>query len=95
MPLLFAYIYFIVPAALTVYFVVSNIVRVLTQDLMFRTGVVKRPQHKAAERVIPATAKDSGSAKKQGKSATTDEADNQGAAKAHPRSKDKRKRRDR
>ena len=95
MPLLFAYIYFIVPAALTVYFVVSNIVRVLTQDLMFRTGVVKRPQNKAAERVIPATAKESGSAKNQSKSASTENSDTQGAAKAHPRSKDKRKRRDR
>ena len=83
MPLLFAYIYFIVPAALTVYFVVSNVVRVVTQDLMFRTGVVKRPHAKASERVIAATA--------------TDAKEQQGGAGAKPvkpqnRSKDKRKR---
>jgi hypothetical protein len=62
---------------------------------MFRTGVVKRPQNKAAERVIPATAKDTGTAKNQSKSTKDDNSDNKGAAKAHPRSKDKRKRRDR
>ncbi|MEI6700526.1 MAG: YidC/Oxa1 family membrane protein insertase [Actinomycetota bacterium] len=96
MPLLFAYIYFIVPAALTVYFVVSNIVRVITQDLMFRTGVVKRPHHKASERVISGTAKEEEPPKgssKSGKPAL--EEPKKDGSKEHPRSKDKRKRRDR
>jgi len=97
MPLIFAYIYFIVPAALAVYFVVSNVVRVITQDLMFRTGAVRRPT-KPTERMIPGTAKekpeasaDAPSAKK-GKPAIEPA---EGASKAHPRSKDKKKRKDR
>lgn len=40
MPVLFAYIYFIVPAAVTIYMVVSSAIRILTQDVMFRTGMV-------------------------------------------------------
>lgn len=84
MPLLFAYIYFIVPAALTVYFVFSNVVRVVTQDLMFRTGVVKRPHAKASERVIHATATES--KEQQGGTAQAK------PAKPQNRSKDKRKR---
>ncbi|MHB8318994.1 MAG: YidC/Oxa1 family membrane protein insertase [Acidimicrobiales bacterium] len=40
MPVLFAYIYFIVPAAVTIYMVISSAIRILTQDVMFRTGMV-------------------------------------------------------
>lgn len=41
MPLLFAYIYFIVPAAVTIYMIVSSAIRIGTQEVMFRTGVVE------------------------------------------------------
>jgi YidC/Oxa1 family membrane protein insertase len=51
-PILFAYIYFIVPAAAVIYMVVSTLIRILTQDLIFRFD---RPKPKAGvERSIPA-----------------------------------------
>jgi YidC/Oxa1 family membrane protein insertase len=43
MPLIFAYIYFLVPAGVVVYMIVSSGIRVLTQDLMFRYGLVQAP----------------------------------------------------
>jgi hypothetical protein len=43
MPLIFAYIYFLIPVGVVVYMIVSTIVRIVTQDLIFRTGLVQRP----------------------------------------------------
>ena len=43
MPLIFAYIYFLVPAGVVIYMIVSSGIRVITQDLMFRSGVVQAP----------------------------------------------------
>jgi YidC/Oxa1 family membrane protein insertase len=43
MPLIFAYIYFLVPAGVIIYMIVSSAIRILTQDLIFRTGIVQRP----------------------------------------------------
>jgi YidC/Oxa1 family membrane protein insertase len=43
MPLIFAYIYFLVPAGVVLYMIVSSAIRVLTQDLIFRYGLVQRP----------------------------------------------------
>ena len=40
MPILFAYIYFLIPAAVLIYMVVSSLIRIGTQDIIFRTGVV-------------------------------------------------------
>jgi YidC/Oxa1 family membrane protein insertase len=48
-PVLFAYIYFLVPAAVAVYMIVSTIIRIITQEVMFRTGMVELP---GAERTI-------------------------------------------
>ena len=48
-PVLFAYIYFLVPAAVVIYMIVSTIIRILTQEVMFRTGMV---QPVGAERTI-------------------------------------------
>ncbi|MGH9045220.1 MAG: YidC/Oxa1 family membrane protein insertase [Acidimicrobiales bacterium] len=42
-PILFAYIYFIVPSAVVIYMIVSTLIRLATQDIMFRTGMVKMP----------------------------------------------------
>jgi YidC/Oxa1 family membrane protein insertase len=53
MPLIFAYIYFLIPAGVVVYMVVSSAIRILTQDLIFRSGIVQGP----AEREIGAGAK--------------------------------------
>jgi YidC/Oxa1 family membrane protein insertase len=41
MPLIFAYIYFLVPAGVVIYMIVSSAIRVLTQDLIFRYGLVQ------------------------------------------------------
>ncbi len=43
MPLFFAYIYFLVPAGVVIYMIVSSAIRVLTQDLIFRYGLVQSP----------------------------------------------------
>jgi YidC/Oxa1 family membrane protein insertase len=43
MPLIFAYIYFLVPAGVVIYMIVSSGIRVLTQDLIFRYGIVAAP----------------------------------------------------
>ena len=39
MPILFAYIYIIIPAAVVLYMIVSTAIRIITQDVMFRMGV--------------------------------------------------------
>ncbi|HUZ41142.1 MAG TPA: membrane protein insertase YidC [Acidimicrobiales bacterium] len=39
LPLIFAYIYMIIPAAVVLYMIISTAVRILTQHLMFVTGV--------------------------------------------------------
>jgi YidC/Oxa1 family membrane protein insertase len=49
-PILFAYIYFIVPAAAVIYMIFSSLIRILTQDLIFRYDKPKPP----VERVLPA-----------------------------------------
>jgi YidC/Oxa1 family membrane protein insertase len=51
-PIIFGVIYLRVPAGATIYMVVSSAMRIGTQDLMFRTGMVKFP---AQEREIGAT----------------------------------------
>jgi len=38
-PILFAYFYLVIPAAVVLYMIISTIIRIITQDLMFRTGV--------------------------------------------------------
>ena len=43
MPLIFAYIYFLVPAGVVIYMIVSSAIRIGTQDFIFRYGIVKRP----------------------------------------------------
>ena len=39
LPLIFAYFYMIIPAAVVLYMIISTAIRILTQYLMFRTGV--------------------------------------------------------
>jgi YidC/Oxa1 family membrane protein insertase len=38
-PIIFAYFYLIIPAAVVLYMIISTTIRIITQDLMFRTGV--------------------------------------------------------
>ena len=42
-PILFAYIYFLVPAAVVIYMIVSTLIRIVTQEVMFGTGMVQLP----------------------------------------------------
>jgi len=55
MPIFFAYIYFLIPAAVVIYMIVSTAIRIGTQDVLFRTGIVQP----AGERSIPASGKTS------------------------------------
>ena len=104
-PILFAYIYFIVPAAAVIYMVFSSLIRILTQDLIFRYDKGKP----AVERKIPAAVADAaptngakGDANDNGKVTPTSQGSSKNgtAAKAdapkptpqHPRSRDKKKR---
>ena len=56
MPILFAYIYLIIPAAVVLYMIISTVIRIITQDLMFRAGVTNPHKNgvKAIEREVPA-----------------------------------------
>jgi len=40
-PILFAYIYFLIPAAVVIYMVISTLIRIATQEIMFGTGMVQ------------------------------------------------------
>jgi YidC/Oxa1 family membrane protein insertase len=52
LPIIFAYFYLIIPAAVVLYMIISTLIRVITQDLMFRAGVSN--PHKGTQRAIPA-----------------------------------------
>ncbi|HVC13290.1 MAG TPA: membrane protein insertase YidC [Acidimicrobiales bacterium] len=54
MPLIFAYIYFLVPAGVVIYMIVSSAIRVLTQDLIFRHGLVQAPGERQVGKARPA-----------------------------------------
>lgn len=51
LPIVFAYFYMVIPAAVVLYMIFSTVIRIITQDLMFRTGVSN--PHKG-ERALPA-----------------------------------------
>ncbi len=53
LPVIFAYFYLIIPAAVVLYMIISTGIRIITQDLMFRAGVTN--PHKAAQRSLPAS----------------------------------------
>jgi YidC/Oxa1 family membrane protein insertase len=52
LPIVFAYFYLIIPAAVVLYMIISTLIRIITQDLMFRAGVSN--PHKGTQRAIPA-----------------------------------------
>jgi YidC/Oxa1 family membrane protein insertase len=81
LPIMFAYIYFIIPAAVVLYMIVSNIIRIITQDVMFRLGVSNPGSTR--ERELPARVDVSGSSS------------SSAPKRAQNRSKDKRKRKGR
>jgi YidC/Oxa1 family membrane protein insertase len=52
LPIIFAYFYLVIPAAVVLYMIISTVIRIITQDLMFRAGVSN--PHKNGVRAIPA-----------------------------------------
>ena len=57
LPIVFAYFYLVIPAAVVLYMIISTGIRIITQDLMFRTGVSNPNKGNGAletEREIPA-----------------------------------------
>ena len=55
LPIVFAYFYMVIPAAVVLYMIVSTVIRIITQDLMFRAGVSN--PHKSVERSLPVAEK--------------------------------------
>ena len=47
LPLIFAYFYMLIPAAVVLYMIISTLIRILTQHLMFITGVSDPTKHGA------------------------------------------------
>ncbi len=39
LPVVFAYFYMVIPAAVVIYMIISTGIRIITQDIMFRTGI--------------------------------------------------------
>jgi membrane protein insertase Oxa1/YidC/SpoIIIJ len=52
LPIIFAYFYLVIPAAVVLYMIISTVIRIITQDLMFRAGVSN--PNKGVERALPA-----------------------------------------
>ena len=86
LPIIFAYFYIVIPAAVVLYMIVSTVIRIITQDLMFRAGVSN--PHKSVERSLPGAEKTT---------EKTPESSKPSTLKFSPqsRSKAKRKRKDR
>jgi YidC/Oxa1 family membrane protein insertase len=62
MPILFAYFYMVIPAAVVLYMVISSVIRIITQDIMFRSGVITTG--KPVERELPAVSSNNSSTSK-------------------------------
>lgn len=102
MPIVFAYIYFLIPAAVLIYMIVSSVIRIGTQEAIFRnqnpSGVkgaaeITRSSGGAKESAIPASSSD----KKNPAQSAPAEIEDEQKPSANPtqRSKAKRKRKDR
>lgn len=93
LPVLFAYFYLVIPAAVVLYMIVSTLVRIATQDIMFRLGITNPGAN--VQRSIPAREKDTEKALEKAPEATTKKAAKPVAPPKppqHPRSKAKRQR---
>jgi YidC/Oxa1 family membrane protein insertase len=53
MPIVFGLIYLNIPAAVNVYFIVSSAIRIGTQEVLFRRGIVGAPPARAEEKETP------------------------------------------
>jgi YidC/Oxa1 family membrane protein insertase len=109
-PVLFAYFYLVIPAAVVLYMIISTIIRIITQDLMFRAGISNPNKGKENElapgqpKELPAIEAKPEKPKATPSKATPAKSSGQRPASKrpatpkplqHPRSKAKRKRRER
>jgi membrane protein insertase Oxa1/YidC/SpoIIIJ len=109
-PVIFAYFYLVIPAAVVLYMIISTLIRIITQDLMFRTGISNpnkgkdnslapgEPKEIPAIEAKPVTPKPSPATSTPPKSSGQKSSTTRPATPKplqHPRSKTKRKRRDR
>lgn len=106
LPIVFAYIYLVIPAAVVLYMIVSTIIRIITQDIMFRTGVSDPRRHGVTQAKgpveIPGSAEEKPAAKPAPSKAPGKRPPNRGTTanapkpdprpQGHPRARDKRKR---
>ena len=91
LPLVFAYFYMVIPAAVVLYMIISTVIRIITQDLMFRAGVSnphKDGEKRAVEREIPAPEK-----KPEGEKKPAADVPKPSTIKSQPQSRSKAKRR--
>ena len=103
MPIVFAYIYFLIPAAVLIYMVVSSIIRILTQEAIFASGVAtplaasSGTQRPAAGKAgaIAATSTEKSEKKGDVVPAASEEEMEKPIANPSTRSKNKRKRKER
>ncbi len=63
MPIVFGLIYLNIPAAVNVYFIVSSAIRIGTQEVLFRRGIVGGPPARAQEKENPARTPKPGTAR--------------------------------
>ena len=56
LPLLFAFFYMAIPAAVVLYMIISTTIRIITQGLMYRAGLMD--PHRGVEKKIPAGTED-------------------------------------
>ena len=97
LPLIFAYFYMVIPAAVVLYMIISTVIRIITQDLMFRSGVSnphKGAENKVVERELPPAVKTTAPEKKAPPSAPKAEspAKKPSTIKSQPQSRSKAKR---
>jgi YidC/Oxa1 family membrane protein insertase len=58
LPIIFAYFYMVIPAAVVLYMIISTGIRIITQDVMFRTGVSNPNKNRGTTAVAGAMAFD-------------------------------------
>ncbi len=90
LPVFFAYFYLVIPTAVVLYMIISTIIRIITQDIMFRTGVSN--PNKAGEKAIPSASKSEQPAPEKPTADSDTAKPSTMKPPPHPRSKSKRKR---
>ena len=86
MPIVFGLIYLNIPAAVNVYFIVSSAIRIGTQEVLFRRGIVGTPPVRVEEKETPARSLKTGTTRPKPGSARPKSGTGTGDRPARPRS---------